>query len=81
MSFLFLGSGKIALDMWLLHHGGNIPCDHMVSPKEHKDMLHAPYRLEIASCYRNRSGAWGQETQPEAFLIVPGNMVVKDLRV
>jgi hypothetical protein len=33
MSFPFLGSGKMALDTWWLHHGGSIPCDHMVSPK------------------------------------------------
>jgi hypothetical protein len=32
-SFLFLGSGKMVLDMWGFHHGGSIPCGHMVSPK------------------------------------------------
>jgi hypothetical protein len=30
---IFLGNGKMALDMWWLHHGGSISCDHMVSPK------------------------------------------------
>jgi hypothetical protein len=33
MSFLSIGSGKLALHIWCLHHGGSIPCDHMVSPK------------------------------------------------
>jgi hypothetical protein len=25
--------------------------DHMVSPKEHKDMLYATYRLKIVICF------------------------------
>jgi hypothetical protein len=33
MSVLFLGSSKMALDMWWLHHADSISCDHMVSPK------------------------------------------------
>jgi hypothetical protein len=56
MIFLFLGSGKMALDTWWLHHGG-ISCDHMVSPKglsnETQDKLHVTYRLRIAICYRS----------------------------
>jgi hypothetical protein len=31
--FLFLGTGKMVLHIWFLHHGCSIPCDHMVSPK------------------------------------------------
>jgi hypothetical protein len=54
MSFLFLGSGKMALDMWWLYHGGSILCDHMASPKEHRNMLHARYGLKRAICYRNK---------------------------
>jgi hypothetical protein len=58
MSFLFLGSGKMALDTWWLLYGG-ISCDHMVSPRvsqmEQKYMLHSTYRLKIAICYRNKS--------------------------
>jgi hypothetical protein len=33
MSFLSLGNGKMVLDMWWLHHGDSISCDHMISPK------------------------------------------------
>jgi hypothetical protein len=33
MSFLSLGSGRMELDMWWLHYGGSIPCDHRVLPK------------------------------------------------
>jgi hypothetical protein len=48
----------MALDMWWLHHGGSISSDHMVSSKgllmEHKDKIHATYRLRIAICYRNK---------------------------
>jgi hypothetical protein len=32
MTFLFLGSGKVVLEIWRPHHGG-IPYNHMVSPK------------------------------------------------
>jgi hypothetical protein len=28
MSFLSLGSGKMVLETWWLHHGGSIPCHH-----------------------------------------------------
>jgi hypothetical protein len=54
MSFLSLGNVKMILNTWRLHHGGSIPCDLMVSPKEHKDMLHATYRLKIAICDRRK---------------------------
>jgi hypothetical protein len=27
-----LGSGKMALNTWWLHHGGSISCDHTLSP-------------------------------------------------
>jgi hypothetical protein len=58
MSFLSLGSGKMALYTWWLHRGGNISGDHMVSPKGlsngTKDMLHATYRLKIAIFYWNK---------------------------
>jgi hypothetical protein len=53
VGFLSLGSGKIVLYTWWLHDGGSIPCNHMVSLKgfqmEHKDMIHATYRLKIQS--------------------------------
>jgi hypothetical protein len=53
-----LMSGKMVLNTWWLHHSGSISCDHMVSARvsqmEHKDMLHATYRLKIAICYRNK---------------------------
>jgi hypothetical protein len=58
MSVLSLGRGKVALYMWWGHHGDNIPCNHMLSPRisqmEHKDMLHATYRLKIAICHRHK---------------------------
>jgi hypothetical protein len=53
MSFLSLGSGKVALNTWWLHYSCSIPCNHKVSLKgfqmEHKDMIHATYRLKIQS--------------------------------
>jgi hypothetical protein len=33
MIFLSVGSAKMVLNMWGLHHGGSISCDHIVSPK------------------------------------------------
>jgi hypothetical protein len=33
MTFLSLGSGKMALNMLCFHHGGSISCGSMVSPK------------------------------------------------
>jgi hypothetical protein len=54
ISFLFLGSGKMVLDTWWLHHDGSISCDHMVAPKKHKDKLNAKYRLSVAICYRSK---------------------------
>jgi hypothetical protein len=45
MSFLSLGNVQMVLIRWWLHHGGSIPCDHVVSTMgsqiEHKDVLHA----------------------------------------
>jgi hypothetical protein len=54
MSFLFLGSGKMVLDSWWLHHGG-IFCD---SPKGLSDgtQRHVTCNIQaqIAVCYRNK---------------------------
>jgi hypothetical protein len=47
MSFLFLGSGKIAMGIWWLHHGGSIPYDHMVFPKSSNGtQRHVTYNIQ-----------------------------------
>jgi hypothetical protein len=49
LSFLFLGSRKMALDTWWLHHGGTISCDHMVSPKglSNGTQRHVTFNIQV----------------------------------
>jgi hypothetical protein len=53
MSFIFLRSGKMALDKWWLHHGGSISCDHMVSPKGLSNGTQACYMQHTGSKYQS----------------------------
>jgi hypothetical protein len=57
MSLLFLGSGKMVLDTWWLHHGGTISSDHVVSPKGLSNEIRRHVTCNIQAqlvCYRNK---------------------------
>jgi hypothetical protein len=55
----------MVLNMWCLHHGGSISCDHIVSPMEHKDMLHTTHSHKTTICYRNK------DVSPERQVLLP----------
>jgi hypothetical protein len=52
VNFLSLGSGKMVLDVWWLHHDGSIFYEHMVSPKglSNETQRYVTCNIQVQNC-------------------------------